>query len=133
MPEATPLVTGLLQPGGGDVISTGRIACDGVTGRFDDLIPPGFALITIEEPGALGEAQRAFLAELGAAVVHLVPGDRPAGPGRARDVDGRYLSYLRDRGAASVLVRPDFHVYGTAGAGSVAALLDGLRARLRTG
>jgi flavoprotein hydroxylase len=132
-PEATPLVTGLFQPGGGDVIGTGRIERDGVTGRFEDLVPPGFVLITTEDPAAWGEAQRAFLLELRATVVHLVRGDRAAGPGQVRDVDGGYLSYLRDRGAASVLVRPDFHVYGTAAAGSLAALLDGFRARLRTG
>ncbi|WP_089157761.1 bifunctional 3-(3-hydroxy-phenyl)propionate/3-hydroxycinnamic acid hydroxylase MhpA [Micromonospora sp. NBS 11-29] len=132
-PEATRLTTGVLHPGGGDVIGTGRIARDGVTGRFEDLVPPGFVLVTTEEPGAWGEAQHAFLAELRAAVVHLVPGDRVAGPGQVRDVDGGYLSYLRDRAAASVLIRPDFHVYGTAAEGAVAALLDGLRVRLRTG
>jgi 2-polyprenyl-6-methoxyphenol hydroxylase-like FAD-dependent oxidoreductase len=132
-PEATPLEAGLLQPGGGDVIRAGRIEADGVVGRFEDLVAPGFVLLTAEEPGALGEPQRAFLAELGAAVVQLRTGDGPAGSERVRDVDGGYLGYLRDRDAAAVLVRPDFHVYGTARAGAVAALLDGLRARLRTG
>jgi flavoprotein hydroxylase len=132
-PPAAPLDAGFFQPGAGDVIGAGRIAADGVAGRFGDLVPPGFALITVEEPGALDGPRRAFLAELGATVVHLCPDDRPAGPGQVRDVDGGYLSYLRERGAATVLVRPDFHVYGTASAGSVAVLLDGLRDRLKTG
>ncbi|GIG59288.1 3-(3-hydroxyphenyl)propionate hydroxylase [Longispora fulva] len=136
-PEATPLTAGLFEPdagrGGGEVIVAGRIEVDGVTGRFDDLVGRGFVLVTTEEPEALGEAQRAFLAEIDATVVHIGPPDRPAAPGRARDVDGVYGAYLRDRGATAVLVRPDFHVYGTAGPGAVAGLLDGLRGRLRAG
>ncbi|MFF5077643.1 bifunctional 3-(3-hydroxy-phenyl)propionate/3-hydroxycinnamic acid hydroxylase [Actinoplanes sp. NPDC000266] len=125
-PEATRLTAGLFLPGSGDVIVSGRIARDGVTGRFEDLVPPGFALVTTEAPAAVGEAQRAFLHDIRATVVHLVPG-------HVQDIDGAYLSYLRDRGAASVLVRPDFHVYGTVAEGKLAVLVDGLRARLRTG
>lgn len=106
-PEATPLTTGLLRPGGGDVI---------VTGRFDDLIAAGFLLITTEKPDAV----HASLSAIGGTIVHI-------GPGAA---DGGYLDYLRDRGAASVLIRPDYHVYGTAAAGATTALLDGLLDRL---
>ncbi|WP_410577104.1 bifunctional 3-(3-hydroxy-phenyl)propionate/3-hydroxycinnamic acid hydroxylase [Amycolatopsis sp. lyj-108] len=112
-PEATPLATGFLQPGGGDVI---------VTGRFDDLIASGFLLLTTEEPDAVSATQRAALSGLGATVVHLGPGDQE---------DGGYLDYLRDRGAASVLIRPDYHVYGTAAAGATGALVNGLLDRLR--
>lgn len=111
-PEATPLVTGLIQPGGGDVIGAGR---------FDDLIAAGFLLITTEESDAVSETQRALLSGLGATVVHIGPGEQ---------ADGGYLDYLRDRGAASVLVRPDYHVYGTAAAGATAALVEGLLDRL---
>jgi 2-polyprenyl-6-methoxyphenol hydroxylase-like FAD-dependent oxidoreductase len=111
-PEATPLTGGLLQPGGGDVI---------VTGRFDELIAAGLLLITTEQPEAIGETQRAVLSGLGGTVVHL---------GAGAHADGGYLAYLRDRGAAAVLVRPDYHVYGTAAAGGTAALLDGLLDRL---
>ncbi|MFI1197365.1 bifunctional 3-(3-hydroxy-phenyl)propionate/3-hydroxycinnamic acid hydroxylase [Micromonospora sp. NPDC020750] len=111
-PEAAPLVTGLIQPGGGDVIGTGR---------FDDLIAAGFLLITTEEPDAVSETQRALLSGLGATVVHIGPGEQ---------ADGGYLDYLRDRGAVSVLVRPDYHVYGTAAAGATATLVDGLFDRL---
>ncbi len=111
-PEATPLVTGLLEPGGGAVIGTGR---------FDDLIAAGLLLITTEEPAAVGEPERAALSRLGATTVHIGPEEQGA---------GGYLDYLRDRGAASVLVRPDYHVYGTAAEGATAALVAGLLDRL---
>ncbi|MFX0579442.1 bifunctional 3-(3-hydroxy-phenyl)propionate/3-hydroxycinnamic acid hydroxylase [Nocardia nepalensis] len=111
-PEATPLAAGLLRPGGGDVIPGGR---------FDDLIAAGFLLITTEQPDAVGDSQRAVLSGLGGTVAHLGPDEQ---------ADGRYLDYLRDRSAASVLVRPDYHVYGTAAAGALAALLEGLRDQL---
>lgn len=127
-PEATPLTAGLVQPvaegrGGGEVMAAGRIEAGGVTGRFDDLIGRGFVLVTTEAPEALGEKHRDFLAGIDAKVVHL-------GPGGVHDVDGVYGAYLRDRGASSVLVRPDFHVYGTAGPGGLDGLVDGLRERL---
>ncbi|MBH0781002.1 bifunctional 3-(3-hydroxy-phenyl)propionate/3-hydroxycinnamic acid hydroxylase MhpA [Nocardia bovistercoris] len=111
-PEATPLTAGLLRPGGGDVIPGGR---------HDALIAAGFLLITTEPPEALGDIERALLSGLGAAVVHLDPEDR---------TDSGYLDYLRDRSAASVLVRPDYHVYGTAVAGATAALAGGLLDRI---
>ncbi|GAA3994647.1 bifunctional 3-(3-hydroxy-phenyl)propionate/3-hydroxycinnamic acid hydroxylase [Streptomyces marokkonensis] len=111
-PEATPLATGLLQPGAGDVIGAGR---------FDDLIPAGFLLITTEEPDIVSETRRTLLSRLGATLVHIGPDEQ---------TDSGYLDYLRDRGAASVLVRPDYHVYGTAPAGAMTALLEELLDRL---
>ncbi|MCR6488774.1 bifunctional 3-(3-hydroxy-phenyl)propionate/3-hydroxycinnamic acid hydroxylase [Amycolatopsis sp. OK19-0408] len=110
-PAATPLTTGLLQPGGGDVLGAGRL---------DDLIATGFVLITTEKPEAIGESERATLAGLGGTIVHI-------GPDAA---DRGYADDLRERGAASMLVRPDYHVYGTAAAGGANALLAGFFERL---
>jgi 2-polyprenyl-6-methoxyphenol hydroxylase-like FAD-dependent oxidoreductase len=134
-PEAVALTAGVLQPaaggrGGGEVIVAGRVEVDGVTGRFDDLVGRGFVLLTTEAPDALAGPARALLCELDATVAHLVPADQEAAPGRVRDVDGVYHAYLAARNASSVLVRPDFHVYGTAGPGDAADLAGGLRRRL---
>jgi flavoprotein hydroxylase len=48
-----------------------------------------------------------------------------------RDLDGVHHAWLAAHGAASALVRPDFHVYGTAGPGGCADLVAGLTRRLR--
>ncbi|MGV9557690.1 bifunctional 3-(3-hydroxy-phenyl)propionate/3-hydroxycinnamic acid hydroxylase MhpA [Streptomyces sp. NPDC003401] len=136
-PAAEPLTQGLLRPAGqgcggaGEVMIAGTVETDGARGRFDQLVGTGFVLITTEDPAGLSEDQRAFLAGLGTRVARLVPPGSPAGPGEVRDVDGVYHACLERFGAASVLVRPDRHVFGTAGPGDAAALVDELRAQLR--
>jgi flavoprotein hydroxylase len=136
-PAALPLTGGLIQraAGGrsaGEVMLAGQVAVDGVTGRFDDVVGRGFVLLTTEDPArVLSGEHRSFLTGIGARLAHLVPvGSQPAAAGAVRDVDGVYGAYLGDLGASAVLVRPDFHVFGTAGRGGVSALVDALRARL---
>ncbi|AOR34243.1 3-(3-hydroxyphenyl)propionate hydroxylase [Streptomyces fodineus] len=134
-PEAVALTAGLLQPaaggrGGGEVIVAGRVEVDGVTGRFDDLVGRGFVLVTTEAPDALDGRARALLSGIDAKVAHLTPAGQGPPPGRVGDVDGVYHAWLAARNASSVLVRPDFHVYGSAGPGGVVELVDGLRRQL---
>ncbi|MGW1159806.1 bifunctional 3-(3-hydroxy-phenyl)propionate/3-hydroxycinnamic acid hydroxylase MhpA [Streptomyces sp. NPDC002519] len=137
-PEAVPLTAGVLQStadgrGGGEVMVAGRVEVNGVSGELDDLVGRGFVLLTTEAPQALDVPLRALLAGIGAKVAHLVRADQGPLPGRVRDLDGVYHAYLAARAASSVLVRPDFHVYGTAGPGGVAGLVDGLLGRLHAG
>jgi len=97
----------------------GRVRLRGRTGRFDDLTGNGFVLIGHghEPAAALGAAQLAFLQRIGATAVGI-------GPGCAvQDLDGTYLRWFEELGCRSVLVRPDFYVYG---AGEAAALVDEL-------
>ncbi|WP_410639641.1 bifunctional 3-(3-hydroxy-phenyl)propionate/3-hydroxycinnamic acid hydroxylase [Amycolatopsis sp. lyj-346] len=116
---AKPLTGGLLHesPGAGVVVPQGRVRLGGTTGLFDDVAGRGFVLLTTEEPDP------DFLTELGTHVVRLADGV---------DVDDVYRPFLARFGAASVLVRPDYHVFGTAGPGGLNALADALRNRLRT-
>ncbi|MFE4307964.1 bifunctional 3-(3-hydroxy-phenyl)propionate/3-hydroxycinnamic acid hydroxylase [Streptomyces sp. NPDC056891] len=110
---------------------------------------------------ALGEERLTFLMGLGAHVVRLVsPSGAETGAGDdagsgasdgagsgaetetgadayadaeadAADLDGVYLSYLRRCGGTTLLVRPDYHVFGAAkGAAEAATLVDDLRAQL---
>lgn len=129
-PEAVALTAGLIRPGGGEVMVAGRVEADGVTGRFDDLVGRGFVLVTTEAPTALDARARAALAGIDAKAAHLTPAEAAPSPGRVRDVDGVHHAFLAARNASSVLVRPDFHVYGTAGPGGVADLVEDLRRRL---
>lgn len=115
---AKPLTGGLLHdsPGAGVVVPQGRVRVGAATGLFDDVAGRGFVLLTTEAGGS------DFLAELGTHVVRLDEGV---------DVDDVYRPFLARFGATSVLVRPDYHVFGTAGPGGLDALVDALRDRLR--
>ncbi len=116
---AKALSCGLLQPGAGAVIPQGRVSLNGDIGLFDDVVGRGFVLLTTEEL----TLDLSFLAELGAHVVRLDDGV---------DVDQVYLPYLAQYQATSLLVRPDYHVFGTArGLRGLEALVDDLRDRLR--
>ncbi|POM23309.1 3-(3-hydroxy-phenyl)propionate/3-hydroxycinnamic acid hydroxylase [Actinomadura rubteroloni] len=109
----------------------GRVARGTAVGRADDVIGGGWTLLvrTAGALDALGAARRAFLAGLGAHVVHVSPA--PLAAGSAVDVDLVYRRWFDALGADAVLVRPDFYVFGTAtGVAALPALVDELRARL---
>ncbi|GAA3435899.1 bifunctional 3-(3-hydroxy-phenyl)propionate/3-hydroxycinnamic acid hydroxylase [Kutzneria kofuensis] len=116
---AKPLTVGLLHdsPGAGAVVPQGRVSLNGTTGLFDDVVGRGFVLLTTE---ALDGNP---LAELDAHVVHLADGV---------DVDDVYRPFLAQYQATSLLVRPDYHVFGSArGTDGLAKLVEGLTNRLR--
>nr|AZO92761.1 Rif-Orf19 [Micromonospora okii] len=139
---AKPLPVGLLhrrrgadaaEPPAGAVVPQGRVGLRGRTGLFDDVVGRGFVLLTTDDPrAALGEERLSFLADLDAHVVRLLPpGSAPEEDGVV-DVDDVYRPYLAGFAATSLLVRPDYHVFGAAGdRGGVAALVDDLRDQLR--
>ncbi|MEU9605856.1 bifunctional 3-(3-hydroxy-phenyl)propionate/3-hydroxycinnamic acid hydroxylase [Streptomyces sp. NPDC048057] len=138
---AKPLSGGLLHRGpaaeapAGAVVPQGRVSRGGSEGLFDDVVGRGFVLLTTEEPGALLDAERlAFLGELEAHVVRLLPPGAPAGDGAVDvvDSDDVYRTYLAAFGATALLVRPDYHVFGAAsGPVGVRELIDDLRDQLR--
>ncbi|MFE5678072.1 bifunctional 3-(3-hydroxy-phenyl)propionate/3-hydroxycinnamic acid hydroxylase [Streptomyces erythrochromogenes] len=105
------------------------------TALFDSVVGLGFVLLTSQDPAVLlDEEHRAFLADLGAHVVQVLPaGTDPqlAGESAVVDVEGVYGSLLAEAGADAVLIRPDFYVYGAAaGREDTAALVGELRAAL---
>ncbi len=79
-------------------------------GRFDDVVGRGFALMsTVGDPTtALGPELAAYFASIGGFVAHLTPA------GAIRDVKGSYGRWFAEHGIAAALVRPDFHIFGTA-------------------
>jgi hypothetical protein len=95
----------------------GTISRDGARGRLDDIAGRGFKLIAAG--GGLRDVlswqQLASLDALGCALVSL--GEN------ATDTDGDLTRWLASIGAAAVLVRPDFYVFGAVAALDHAGLL----------
>lgn len=133
-PQMPALGPGVLQPQAGTLTGTlglqARVATPAGSGRLDDVVGARrFCLLT--RGGAatdhLGEGQRERLAALDAAVLEVLdPGADPR-DGAIVDLEGRYAAWLEQHGAAAVLVRPDFVVFGAAEElTGVAALVDDL-------
>lgn len=131
-PKAEPLTRGLSQPAGqgggaGEVIVAGGGEADVGAGRF--------VLISTQDPAIeLGEDHRSFLAGIGARLVRVPASEPLAGPATTGDAGtgsaGGYGAYLAGLDAATVLVRPDCHVFGTARRGEAAGLVESLRQQL---
>ncbi|OIK02786.1 bifunctional 3-(3-hydroxy-phenyl)propionate/3-hydroxycinnamic acid hydroxylase [Streptomyces monashensis] len=138
---AKPLSGGLLGrlsagsagPQAGAVVPQGRVSAQGGTGLFDEVVGRGFVLLTTDDPRpALGEDRWSFLSALDTHVVRLLPAgaaeDTEQGLTDVIDVDGFYRAYLTEHDATAVLIRPDYHVFGSAnGPEDTAALVDELR------
>jgi flavoprotein hydroxylase len=128
---APSLGPGLLAAGdalAGHLSVQGEVVHAGRRGRFDDVVGRGFTLLSpLGDPAArLGPELADFFASLGGIAAHVAPG------GPVDDVRGSYARWFREHDTAVVLVRPDFHVFGSApsidgAAGLVAALRDALR------
>ncbi|WP_155370883.1 bifunctional 3-(3-hydroxy-phenyl)propionate/3-hydroxycinnamic acid hydroxylase MhpA [Catellatospora vulcania] len=138
-----PLSGGLLKltekgsrvPPAGQLTPQGHVARGGKRGLFDEVVGTGFVLLAAQDPAVLlAEEQRAFLAGLGARLVHVLPAGTPpeqAGLGAVVDVDDVYLPFLAESRSVAVLVRPDFYAFGGArDEAGARALVDDLRLRL---
>ncbi|MEU1013941.1 bifunctional 3-(3-hydroxy-phenyl)propionate/3-hydroxycinnamic acid hydroxylase [Streptomyces sp. NPDC005890] len=142
---ARPVTCGLLHrpegadadtrvPPAGEVLPHGRLL--GPAGApLEDPVDRGFVLFAkAETEPALSPDRLSFLRDVGAGVVRLWPVgtsyDGTAGATDAVDADGVLRAYLDRYGATALLVRPDYHVFGTAaGPAGVSALVDDLRAQ----
>ncbi|MBM4243284.1 MAG: bifunctional 3-(3-hydroxy-phenyl)propionate/3-hydroxycinnamic acid hydroxylase [Deltaproteobacteria bacterium] len=136
-PQATPPLPGLLvgvlhegDPLAGKVCVQARVRTGGRDGLFDDVVGRGWTLLSLDgDPSqALPAELAAWFASLGGIAAGIGTGGAPIG-----DVDGRATAWLRESGAAVVLQRPDFYVFG--GAPTLAdtpALVTALRARLES-
>jgi 3-(3-hydroxy-phenyl)propionate hydroxylase len=99
----------------------------GVTGRFDDVVGRGFALVSpAGDPAAALEPDlAAWFAKLGGLTAHVAPG------APVDDLNGGYARWFAKHGAAVALMRPDFAAFGAGARLEDAARLVGqLRERL---
>jgi 3-(3-hydroxy-phenyl)propionate hydroxylase len=98
------------DPCAGQLFVQGRVALAGRSGLFDDEVGRGWTLVSPhgDPRGALDGETAALFAELGGTSAH-VGRDAPV-----RDVDGVYERWFAEHGAAVVLQRPDFYLFGAA-------------------
>ena len=98
----------------------GMVERFGRSGRFDDVVGRGFSLIIDDGSGeGLAPGTRAAFEAIGGRIAAL--------GANVSDADGALTAWLQAHGAAAVLVRPDFYVFGAvARVADVAALVDDL-------
>lgn len=124
-PSFFPLEDGVLRrdarssggPAGG-LMPQGRVARGTERALFDDVVGRGFALVTTLDPyEVLDRKNLAFLERLNAHLVRVLPVGTPPKHVAAHevvDVENVYVPFLDGAGCAAALVRPDFHIFGTA-------------------
>ncbi len=117
--------TGLLLP-------PAVVQSQDLRGPFDDVLGPGFVLLATEDVRSLlGPSRLAFLRDISASVVRLVPGWASPSDGAVADVDNVYLPFLAEAGEMGALVRPDHYLFGTAHKPEeLLEVVDDLRAQL---
>ena len=120
---------GAVQAPAGLLSPHGKVRSDQRVSRFDELVGLGFVLVSrsAEAEAALGEEQRAFLDALGAKRVQVASGGSVATADVLIDLDDKFIPYMTQHGVDTMLVRPDFYLYGAVRqATEVNALVDDL-------
>jgi 3-(3-hydroxy-phenyl)propionate hydroxylase len=110
----------------------GTVEVDGQVGRFDDVVGRGFVLLGWDVDGVeLSSEQLDRFGELRGIVARL---GTDAAPGVVVDLDGDYRRFFEQHGAAVLLVRPDFYVFGASdNPAAAAAMVDDLLDQVHNG
>ena len=111
-------------PNGGTLARQGLIGVDGTVMMFDDAFGGPGAVITrcASALASLTSETREELQDMGISVVALSDVD---------DVNGSYGEWLDELGADTVLIRPDFHLFGTSAATETVDLIEDFLRRVK--
>jgi 2-polyprenyl-6-methoxyphenol hydroxylase-like FAD-dependent oxidoreductase len=119
---------GAVQAPAGLLSPHGSVRAGDRVGRFDDVAGLGFVLVSRsgEAEARLGMRQKAVLDAIGARRVVIAAADEARGAELA-DLDGKFIPYMEQHAIDTMLIRPDFYLYGAvAQASAVNALVDAL-------
>jgi hypothetical protein len=97
-------------PAAGDAFGQGRVRCNGLVGRFDDVAGRGWLILARSEgdpTAALSSEDASFWRGLGGKTLRL-----GTGSGEVEDVEGYYTSVLDEYGCDVLLKRPDYYIFG---------------------
>jgi 2-polyprenyl-6-methoxyphenol hydroxylase-like FAD-dependent oxidoreductase len=141
-PPAFPSLTdGILRRDGSGAVQSpagllsphGKMRRGNLTGRFDDFTGGGFLLVSRNKDAesSLGSTQRAFLDALGAKTVLVANADSEGAGDAWMDLDKKFLPFMAQHDIDTMLIRPDYYLYGAATkANGVNQLVDDLKADL---
>ena len=126
-----PPLGGSLIADNGAIFPQGQVRFGTRIGRFDDVVGAGWCL-AVQRVSLLDQLPPDRLQAwhgLGGRIAVLGEPDRSDS---ATDVDGTYAAWFQDSACSAAVVRPDWHVYGTASGGAeLASLLDRLETSFR--
>jgi hypothetical protein len=130
------IVYGSSEPGNGvagRLGPQGKVSLDGISGFADDLLGTGWSAVSLTDVrNSLRADRRTFLEGLQTSFLRIARNASKAGRGEAIDLDGIYGRFFSGSGLESVLVRPDFYIFGAAAsAQEFDAVVDDLRYQLR--
>ena len=137
-PPAFPCLTdGILRRDANGTVQTpagllsphGTVRSEDGEGRFDEVVGLGFVLVSrsVGAVSMLGARQQAFLDQIGARHVVMVAAGSDSGASALVDLDNKFLPYMEQHGIDTMLVRPDFYLYGAVSQTSqINALVDDL-------
>ena len=123
--------SGQVQRPAGLLSPHGRVQSGKRQGRFDAMVGLGFVLVSRSHAAAaaLGARQSAVLDALGAKRVVITA---TASNGAWADLDQKFIPFMDQHGIDTMLVRPDFYLYGAVrSASEVNALVDDLATDLQ--
>ncbi|WP_018534102.1 MULTISPECIES: FAD-dependent monooxygenase [unclassified Streptomyces] len=106
--------TGHRAPGAGHLTPQHRVTHRGRTAPPDDITGGGFVVLADGDAacGELDSHEREFLGRIGATILPLHSSATPGA--EYADTDDAHLPHLREHGHVAAVVRPDFHLFGTA-------------------
>jgi 2-polyprenyl-6-methoxyphenol hydroxylase-like FAD-dependent oxidoreductase len=110
----------------------GQVSLEGRAGYADDLLGTGWAVVSLSDARQnLRADRRAFLEGLRTRFLRIARNASRAANGEAIDLDGVYGRFFSEARADTVLVRPDFYIFGaTSSAQEFDALVEDLRRQL---
>jgi FAD binding domain len=121
-----PALKGGLIADNGTLFPQARVRSKGQIGLFDDVAGSGWCIVAFDPKllDALPVAHRDEWQSIGGWYAAFGPA---VGAGELEDVDGAYASWFATHACAAAIVRPDWHIYGTArSANDLVGLLDQL-------
>lgn len=134
MPAFPHLTSGILDPAtsakpdnvAGQLSPHGRIGKDGTESWMDDLTLGGFVILTTSDVTLkeLSYRSKQIIKDLNVKVIRLATSEHDEAG--YKDVDGRFLAFMRGHGVSLLLIRPDYYIYGGDKDGDANALLASL-------
>jgi hypothetical protein len=116
-------------PPAGELCLQAKVRVRDNPGRFDDIVGRGWMLLSLEEEWGLFVSPRhiEFLRRIGARCAYIGSNVKS----EVIDVDGKYLEFFQAFAVTTMIVRPDFYIFGAVSVASdLPTVIDDLMRQL---